>query len=626
MIVRMSKIEIIGPRDLLMQVLSLIQQRGVLQIDGEIRKAVHKEAEPHLKSMILDGQTLSERLFFEDLKFKIDRLLTYLPQVAARESYIKPPTAINTVANLVKKHIESCVANTERRAGLQKELTELNRYIVFLTTVESLLPKGTQDTELEFIGIEVRDPATLEHLSRLAGKLLLGAEVKTLKAEDGTYIGLLTTERELSDKLKESLRDNQIPEVTLPSYLEELPFPEKMKAARKRFADLTAEAASIDRELSAFAERWLDIYRKFKDWLEDRLSLLQTSASLYETETCFFLFGWIPSADLDKLDKALTEQFKGQLVVEEKEILEQDLDRVPVALKNPTYFQPFELFSKLLPRPRYTSYDPTPFLGVFFPIFFGMILGDIGYGVILLLVSMVLIKIFKKKRYVCDVGKIMLICSIYTMFFGWLFGECFGEQGGMILGLEPICFDRRVSIMTTLYFSVAVGVVHVSLGLFFGFLSALKKKMKKEAVVKLLSVFLVLSIVFWAASFFVPVLDLVRRPLLAVLLSVAAVVVVLGGLLAPLEVFKALGNIISYARIMAVGLTSVLLAYIANDLAGNAGSLIVGVFVGVLLHTLNIVLGVFAPTIQSLRLHYVEFFSKFLEPGGREFEPLGKTK
>ena len=76
---------------------------------------------------------------------------------------------------------------------------------------------------------------------------------------------------------------------------------------------------------------------------------------------------------------------------------------------------------------------------------------------------------------------------------------------------------------------------------------------------------------------------------------------------------------------MAVGLASVLLAYVANNLAGAAGSIWVGVAVAILLHAFNILLGVFAPTVHALRLHYVEFFSKFVESGGRRFEPLRRT-
>lgn len=94
--------------------------------------------------------------------------------------------------------------------------------------------------------------------------------------------------------------------------------------------------------------------------------------------------------------------------------------------------------------------------------------------------------------------------------------------------------------------------------------------------------------------------------------------------MAPLELLKNIGNIISYARIMAVGLTSVLLAFVANYMAGRIGSVWAGITVALLLHIFNLLLGVFAPTIHSLRLHYVEFLSKFMEPGGKEFKPLGR--
>ncbi|HYA17650.1 MAG TPA: hypothetical protein VEF06_09300, partial [Bryobacteraceae bacterium] len=92
--------------------------------------------------------------------------------------------------------------------------------------------------------------------------------------------------------------------------------------------------------------------------------------------------------------------------------------------------------------------------------------------------------------------------------------------------------------------------------------------------------------------------------------------------LAPFELLRYFGNIVSYVRLMAVGLASVLLASIANRLAGAAGSVWTGVAVAIVLHAFNILLGVFAPTVHALRLQYVEFFSKFMEPGGKDFKPL----
>jgi V/A-type H+-transporting ATPase subunit I len=176
-----------------------------------------------------------------------------------------------------------------------------------------------------------------------------------------------------------------------------------------------------------------------------------------------------------------------------------------------------------------------------------------------------------------------------------------------------------------LFFTIAVGAVHILIGLFLGFLSAWKGLRRREAVARLVSIFLVLCMAGIMASFFAPVAELARKPLIVASLIAAPVLLVTGGLLAPFELLKHLANIISYARIMAVGLTSVLLAYVANNLAGTAGSIWAGVAVAVLLHAFNIVLGVFAPTLHSLRLHYVEFFGKFVEPGGRQYKPFKRT-
>jgi V/A-type H+-transporting ATPase subunit I len=625
-IVKMSKIEVIGPRDLLVQVLGTIQRSETLQIDADIRERMGKGAESRLKPLALDGKALGERLFYEDLALRIERLLALLPVVPSRPTRLDPSRAVNSIASLIGRRTAVCEEKARRRESLQSELNQLNRYLVFLTTVESLAPKGAEAAGLDVIAVEARDRAALERLTRVAGRLLLGTEVRTARGEDGSYIGLLTTEKQLSDQLRASLRDDQIPEVSLPPYLEGLPLADKIKAVRTRYDSLAREAAAVDRELQRFASRWRGLYQKVHDWLEGQLSLLKTSALAYGTDNCFVLFGWVPAGALGGLKEALATQYGETVIVQEKEILEQDLETVPVALKNPLYFQPFELLVSLLPLPRYTSVDPTPFIGVFFPLFFGMILGDVGYGLLLLLTAIGLIVFAARTPLLQQAGRILGVCAVYSILFGVLYGECFGQVGAEAIGLTPGWIDRRTSFMPMLYFAVAMGGVHVLLGLALGVLSAMKGRRTKEAAFRLFSALAVVCIAGILASYFAPVAALIRRPLLVAILVIAPLLLLTGGLLAPFELLRYLGNIVSYVRIMAVGLASVLLAYVANSLAGAAGSIWVGIGVAVLLHSFNLVLGVFAPTIHALRLHYVEFFSKFLEPGGKHYQPLKEAK
>jgi V/A-type H+-transporting ATPase subunit I len=147
----------------------------------------------------------------------------------------------------------------------------------------------------------------------------------------------------------------------------------------------------------------------------------------------------------------------------------------------------------------------------------------------------------------------------------------------------------------------------------------------KEAVYKALSVVIIISLIVIIASLFGYFPLLLARPVVLVILFLTPFLFFAGGLLAPLELLKSIGNIISYVRIAAIGLTSVLLAFVANNLAGVTGDVVTGVVVAGLIHLLNIILGVFSPTIHSLRLHYVEFFSKFIEHGGKKFAPLKKA-
>lgn len=626
MIVRMSKVEMVGPKGLLQEVLALLQESGVFQIEPTAVEFIESGAEEHIRSFLLDKETLSERLFLEDLRLKLEELFSYLPRIQVRKSYIEPISIIDTVSKTLERHIAGCKDLYKKRESLQKEMNELSRYKIFLGALESLLEGVRETANLEFIGLTIKDPEAVESLRGMLSRLTYGRfELLTAKAEDGTIVGLITTEKNASEKVKRSLSDEHIPELSFPPSFRGLTFPEKITFLRRRISEASLEIDTIDRKLEMFSSRWMPIYRRVMEWINERLSLLKATASVFETKMCFYIHGWMPSENVEGLSKKLADTFVGKVVLEEKEMLEEDLERVPVILKNPAYFRPFEIFTRMLPLPRYTSLDPTPFMAIFFPVFFGMILGDAGYGLVLIIASFILKKKFRGKRFIQDVSKILLISSIYAIFFGILYGEFLGDLPHRLFGLEPICIERRTAVLPMLYFSLTVGVVHITLGCLLAFISALKRKAKRIVLFKLVYMATVLCIIALAVSFFKPFPWLLTKPIVIAILVLTPFLLFTGGLLAPLELIKSIGNIISYARIMAIGLTSVLLAFIANRLAGMTGDIVVGVVVAGLLHIINIILGVFSSTIHSMRLHYVEFFTKFLEPGGRRFEPMKKV-
>jgi V/A-type H+-transporting ATPase subunit I len=509
--------------------------------------------------------------------------------------------------------------------ALQKEQAELGHYMIFLTALASLVGSAKETPDLDFIGLTIREPGMVDHLRDAISRITdWKFELMTSAADDGTLVGLITVEKGVSEKVKKSLSDEQVPEMSFPASFSGLTFPEKVVFVKKRTEEVSSEVRQMHLEMERSAGQWIPIYLRVKEWVQDRLSLITTTASAYETKMCFFINGWMPSRDMEKLRKSLDDAFGSRVVLDEKEMKEADLDRVPIVLKNSPYFKPFELFTGLLPLPAYTSYDPTPFIGIFFPVFFGMILGDAGYGLVLGIIAIVLLKRHRKRQAVRDGAKILSVSSLYAVFFGLLYGEFFGDLPQRLFGIEPLCIERRTAIIPMLCFAVTIGVVHVFLGLILGAVTAFKKKERREVLYRLLTIVVILCIIAVIASLSGLFPSVLVRPVIIAILFLAPFLFFAGGLLAPLELLKSIGNIISYVRIMAIGLTSVLLAFVANRLGGLTGDVVTGVAVAALLHLLNIILGVFSPTIHTLRLHYVEFFSKFVEHGGRRFEPLKK--
>jgi V/A-type H+-transporting ATPase subunit I len=626
-IVKMSKIEIVGLRKFLTDVIDLVRQEGNLHIDPSTVGFIADHHKHVVHSLLPDEQTVFEKVFLSGLQEKIKALIAYLPNLSVRVSYLSPQAIMDTISSTLDNHLAICGALCDRKEALAAGLHELEQYRFLLEKIGDLLEGLSETADIEYIGLTVRDKES-EGLIRVLLDAITGGSYELLidEMEDGTLIGLVAIEKFLADLVKGHLAEKRVPELPSPASTRDMNFAEKMLYLKTKSREMEEELVVVNRKLEEFTRRWAPIYRSSLRWIEDRLSTIQATGLVFESRMCFFIYGWVPTGKVDSLKTALSGKFNDQVLLVEMEIEKSDLDRVPVILKNPPILMPFEHFTRLLPLPAYTSYDPTPFIAIFFPVFFGMILGDAGYGLLLLIVSLFMTaRPAKVSPLIRDAGVILRFCSLYSILFGLLYGEVFGDLPRRLFGIKPLFLDRQANILPFLYFALGIGFIHIILGLILGTLTAWKKEQRREALAKSLHIVLILCISILILSFFGFHPELLSRPILIAIGILCPVLIVTGGLLAPLELLKDFGNIISYVRIMAIGLTSVLLAYVANQLSGITGDILLGLIFGGLIHLMNIIIGVFSSSIHSLRLHYVEFFDKFLDFGGRHYKPLHKN-
>jgi V/A-type H+-transporting ATPase subunit I len=288
-----------------------------------------------------------------------------------------------------------------------------------------------------------------------------------------------------------------------------------------------------------------------------------------------------------------------------------------------------------LPLPKYGSIDPTTYVAMFFPPIFGIMLADIGYGLVLALIALWLWRLGRRKPLAGSLALVAGSCAFFTVAFGFVFGELFGTFGHHI-GLRPLLWERLEvghpdtgkRLLTYLIFAVGIGVVHILLGLILGIFSARRSGHTLhllDRAARIAGIFGLFFLVGRLADILPPVFTSVGVAAMIVFLVLmvrAALQDPTHGLMLPLELLGTIGNILSYARIMAVGMASAVLALLANTFGSMIDNVILAAIVVFLVHALNMVLGIVDPTIQGLRLHYVEFFSKFYEGGGRQYDPF----
>lgn len=618
MIVRMTKVRILGPRARLPETIGVLQDAGMLHLAAP-------PEHPHLRSFQLPPSEARRRRQLTAILEDIDGSLGQLGEEPAP----LPPKGCTTsdlarwarLARRVRRQVNALVG---RSTALDEEQALLARYGGFLATFETLLRTHGMAPGATAFHVVLRpdQAAALPRLREALGQLLNGAfESFSQKLPGGEIMLLILVPGTTAARVEHLLAETQVQEIPVPAgygatLLEAVP------RMREREAQLPREREALRRERADLARRHRAELARARLAVRDCLLRLEALPLSGVTQHAFVLEGWLPAVDEPRLASAIDQAFAGAVVVELIGRERWRAEDAPVVLRNPRIFRPFELLIRMVPLPRYGSLDPTPFVAVFFPMFFGLIMGDAGYGAAMAGLALLLHWRSRPGSTLRAVAEVGGACALFAIIFGVLFGEYFGDLGRHALGLRPLWMDREEAIIPFLGLSVALGFVHVLLGLVLGALSNARNhpRLAIGRGLSALMIVLILAAILAAMEVFPRSL---LTPVVVALLVGFPILVVLEGVVAPVELLSTVGHILSYARIMALGTASVMLAIVANKMAGAMGSAVVGVLFALLFHLVNFALGLFTPTIHALRLHYVEFFGTFYSPGGVRYHPLG---
>ena len=364
------------------------------------------------------------------------------------------------------------------------------------------------------------------------------------------------------------------------------------------------------------------------------------------TNRVFVLRGYIPEKRVEKVVGALEKSYTVAVEVTDPDRETQD---APVLLENNAFAAPVESITEMYSLPGKDDIDPNPVMAFFYYVFFGLMLSDAGYGLLMVIAMLFAKAKLKLEPKMKKTVNMFLYCGISTMFWGTMFGSWFGDAPQVIareffgkeIGSTAVWFEPVNDPMKLLLYSFLFGIIHLFVGLGVRFYMLWKDGKHLDAICDVVPVYLLVTgaaplcagIIIDVPTMFTTIGKYlaIAGAVLTVLTSGRSSKNILGKLGGGLyglynTASGYLGDILSYSRLLALGLSTGVIATVINLLGTMPGNkivkLILFIFVFLVGHTANIAINLIGTYVHTNRLQYVEFFSKFYEGGGRSFTPL----
>ena len=413
---------------------------------------------------------------------------------------------------------------------------------------------------------------------------------------------------------------------------------ECLSAAEEALKELASEKEACAQSIVAEAVR-RDELKLAADRVSTKIALAEADEKLYGTASTVVMEGWIPEEKEQELIKVFDDF---GCAYETLTPTEEEYPEVPVKLKNNKVTNGLNMVTEMYSLPAYGSLDPNPLMAPFFILFYGLMMADMGYGLLMVIAALVAMKKIKPRKGSLSFCQLLLWGGISTFVCGALTGGFFGDalvKIGQILGKPagwgelPALFSPMTDSMMVLIGAMVLGLVHLNTGMVINFVKKTKRGQLADAIWEegALWVTLVGIVLF--------VLKIGNVAGIPVVLVIGLLMVFYGGSRSAkglgklLSIFTTLyntatgwfGDILSYSRIMALMLAGSVIATVFNTIGAIANSFWLFIPVFLIGHTLNFALNLLGCYVHDLRLQCLEYFGKFYEDGGRPFKPLEVT-
>lgn len=649
---KVQKIELVALYKQKSKILDILQSFGSIQID-EIRDESEQETK--------DEKTLADLNELQKLELEcanIDYAIKILTPYAAKKGFLGRPLVLSGKEITAKaekcpykKLLKECQDQEEIVQTCKNEISALKNEIEVFSPWEKMgidLRNTEGSDNYGFIAGSVKTPSFQNTVKEL-GKLDDLISVEKVHQDEKDTLFTVVFLKELEKEIRAVLSNNKFAEMEFP--VEKGLLKEYLHNTEEKITANEKNIAAAKKELTKIARK-LDDLKVVHDYLAWQREKMEATQKFNNTQYSFVIRGWVPVKKLDEVEKALSKETKEFAI---KKLQPGKDENPPVIIKNNRFMDPFETLTKMFGLPKYGAIEPTPFLSVFFVVFFALCLTDAAYGIIMFIMMFLMLKFMKMREGSQKLVRLLMYGGLVTAVIGALFGGWFGllpedmpefltytsETGEKMFLLQTV--NSISNPISVLILALSLGFIQILLGVYMKFIHDFRFDKKLDAVLDTgtwaymltgIGVFIVAAagllpegfaeIAKWwvisGAVFLVLTQGRSNKNIIGKFLS---------GILSLYGLVNYMSDVLSYSRLLALGLATAIIALAVNVIVELLFGIpyvgwffAIGVFVGG--HLFNLLINALGSFIHSGRLQFVEFFGKFMEAGGKDFKPFSK--